>query len=488
MTDTSRVWRFAALIFLVVIGVRLYVALAGPAEISALAVDDALITYRYAENIADGSGFVYNPGERVLGTTSPLYTILLSLFATFGFSVPLVSLALGLLASGLTGLTLFFFSLRLKLGAFSIAPPLVYAIWPNAILSDVSGLEIPLFTLGAILFFYLVLIGRYRPAALSAGLLTLVRPEGLLLVALLFIFKYMIKRRQMRDMIVEAAIILAIVTPWVIFAWINFGSPIPNSIGAKLALYSGFSSGSFFERLYRLLALQSMFGWIALVGWLWGLAYLLMRRYWGWLESLYIVVTLVLLAGSSVNLFYWYKAPLGPLFALFIGAGIAGALRLALDLSGRPKIIWLAAALVVLSALPALGARVERVRRFAETQSEIYISQHRRAGEYLNEHANQGDIVVAEDIGYLGYTYRGRIIDRDGLVSPEAIEFNRALAYGAFLSRQLVQNPGHWLLVTGSSPTSKELLASGILQSGYTLIEDFAPRGSQDYLLYRARR
>ncbi len=487
MTDTSRVWRFAALMFLIVVGVRLYVALAGPAEINTLAVDDAQITYRYAENIADGNGFVYNPGERVLGTTSPLYTILLSFFALFGLSVPLVSIALGLLASGLTGLTLYFFSLRLKLGVFSIAPPLVYAVWPNAILSDVSGLEIPLFTLGVILFFYLVSIDRYRPAALSAGLLALIRPEGLLLIALMFIFKLASKRRKLRDLIVEVTIILGILIPWAIFAWINFGSPVPNSIVAKVALYSGFDGGSFLERLYRLLALHSIFGWIALIGWLWGLAYLLMRRFWGWLESLYMVITLVALAWSNTNLFFWYKAPLGPLFALFIGAGIAGMLRLALDLSGRSRIIWLAGALVILSALPVLGARIERVRSFTAVQSEIYRGQHRRAGEYLNEHAKQGDIVVAEDIGYLGYTYRGRIIDRDGLVSPEAIEFNRAQAYGSFLSRQLVENPRHWLLVTGSSPTSLELVESGILQSSYILIEDFALRGSQDYLLYRAR-
>ncbi|MCH7878863.1 MAG: hypothetical protein IH914_06085 [candidate division Zixibacteria bacterium] len=427
MTDTSRVWRFAALMFLIVVGVRVYVALAGPAAIDTLAVDDALITYRYAENIAAGFGFVYNSGEHVLGTTTPLYTILLALFAIVGLSIPLVSLIMGLLASGLTGLTLYFFSLRLKLGAFSIAPPLLYAVWPNAILSDISGLEVPLFTLGAILFFYLVMIGRYRLSALSAGLLALVRPEGLLLIALLFIFKYMIKRRKLRDVIVEAAIIFAIVTPWLIFAWIFFGSPIPNSIGAKLALYSGFSGGSFLERLYRLLSLHSVFGWIALIGWMWGLAYLLMRRFWGWLESLYMAITITALAVSDVNLFFWYKAPLGPLFALFIGAGIAGALRLALNLSGYPRIVWLSAALIILTALPFLGARVERTRLFTKAQSEIYLNQHKRAGEYLNEHARGGDIVVAEDIGYLGYTYRGRIIDRDGLVSPEAIAMGRAV-------------------------------------------------------------
>src|SRR5689334_227035 len=37
-------------------------------------LDDALISLRYAENLAQGHGFVFNPGERILGTTTPLYT------------------------------------------------------------------------------------------------------------------------------------------------------------------------------------------------------------------------------------------------------------------------------------------------------------------------------------------------------------------------------------------------------------------------------
>jgi hypothetical protein len=41
-------------------------------------VDDAYITYRYARNIATGVGFVYNAGERVLGTTTPAYTLLMA--------------------------------------------------------------------------------------------------------------------------------------------------------------------------------------------------------------------------------------------------------------------------------------------------------------------------------------------------------------------------------------------------------------------------
>ncbi|MCB0084947.1 MAG: hypothetical protein KDE47_28600 [Caldilineaceae bacterium] len=43
-----------------------------------LDVDDALITYRYAENIATGQGFAYNVGEQILGTSTPLYTLLIA--------------------------------------------------------------------------------------------------------------------------------------------------------------------------------------------------------------------------------------------------------------------------------------------------------------------------------------------------------------------------------------------------------------------------
>ncbi|MDQ6739848.1 MAG: hypothetical protein M3021_05655, partial [Actinomycetota bacterium] len=40
--------------------------------------DDSYITYRYAQNLPAGHGLVFNLGERVLSTTTPLYTLLLA--------------------------------------------------------------------------------------------------------------------------------------------------------------------------------------------------------------------------------------------------------------------------------------------------------------------------------------------------------------------------------------------------------------------------
>ena len=63
-------------------------------------VDDAYITFRYARNLVTGAGFVYNPGERVLGTTTPLYTWLLAglALATGSRDFPTLALAVNVLA------------------------------------------------------------------------------------------------------------------------------------------------------------------------------------------------------------------------------------------------------------------------------------------------------------------------------------------------------------------------------------------------------
>src|SRR5580658_9957548 len=56
---------------LVVASVALIAFFAQTAAINGARLDDADITYRYAQNLANGAGLVFNPGERLLGTTSP---------------------------------------------------------------------------------------------------------------------------------------------------------------------------------------------------------------------------------------------------------------------------------------------------------------------------------------------------------------------------------------------------------------------------------
>src|SRR5687767_10254365 len=65
--------------------------------VALMAYDDPFITYRYAANLHDGLGFVYNPGERILSTTTPLYTLILATLGMVWADLPTVSNVLGLL-------------------------------------------------------------------------------------------------------------------------------------------------------------------------------------------------------------------------------------------------------------------------------------------------------------------------------------------------------------------------------------------------------
>src|SRR5687768_8791703 len=63
-------------------------------------VDDAFITYRYAARLATGHGLTYNDGEKILGTSTPGYALLLALpAAVIGTEhIPAISLTLSYIA------------------------------------------------------------------------------------------------------------------------------------------------------------------------------------------------------------------------------------------------------------------------------------------------------------------------------------------------------------------------------------------------------
>lgn len=66
----------------------------------ATVTEDALVTFRYAQNIADGNGPVFNPGERVEGYTNFLWLVLVALpRAAFGADVRTTAVVLGVLAA-----------------------------------------------------------------------------------------------------------------------------------------------------------------------------------------------------------------------------------------------------------------------------------------------------------------------------------------------------------------------------------------------------
>src|SRR3989442_9138240 len=71
---------------------------------SGFPLDDSWIHLHFARNLAEGAGFVYNPGVPVSGSTAPLWTLLLAAGALVVGPTLVLSKALGVVATLAAGL------------------------------------------------------------------------------------------------------------------------------------------------------------------------------------------------------------------------------------------------------------------------------------------------------------------------------------------------------------------------------------------------
>lgn len=222
--------------------------------------DDAFISLRYAQNLVDGHGLVYNPGERVEGYTNLAWTLLLAVPLALGLDPVSSSAVLGVVhllvalgAAALVGRVVAGDSL------WSVVPALFVVLDPFAALEAVEGLETTLYM--AILASGLALFLRearrsgtrpvhHLPSALVFAVAVTVRPEAPLLPALLHLGLVAHVARTDRAgaprQVVQAVVaglpiagVLAALTAWRLA---YYGDPLPNTFYAKTGA-AGFDLG-----------------------------------------------------------------------------------------------------------------------------------------------------------------------------------------------------------------------------------------------------
>ena len=150
---------------------------------------------------------------------------------------------------------------------------------------------------------------------------------------------------------------------------------------------------------------------------------------------------------SRTHIFFWYMVPVYPVYILFCAAVIP----FIFDKINCParKCVTYAKVISVLVIIVLLAGNYLPVKNHQQTQKTLD-NVHRQIGYYLNTHTAQDEIIAAEDIGYIGYYSKRTILDRDGLVSPEAVPYNRD---GRYLQLILDHKPD-WVVLSHGSPIS----------------------------------
>lgn len=209
-------------------------------------MDDAFISFRYAEHWAQGLGPVYNPGEPpVEGYTNFLWMALLALGARLGGDIVWLSRLFGA-TSGILTLLLLYNADRIipsldkfmcVLATLLLASCSIFQAWPT------SGMETSFFglliMLGFLLHFRILYYGSSWKSSSLLGiicaLLAMTRPEGLLVVALILADQTLesICKRNYHVFIV-VVLFTALYLPYFLWRWNYYGDLVPNTFHAKV--------------------------------------------------------------------------------------------------------------------------------------------------------------------------------------------------------------------------------------------------------------
>jgi len=437
---------------LLALGVRL---LAGPRLI-----DDAYITFRYARNLLDGLGFVYNAGQRVQGTTTPLYTLLMAgLAGVLGTrNFPTLAWVVNALADALAVAVLYRLGRELS-GQRGLALTLgvLWALSPMSVTFSIGGMETSLYILLLLLALDSYVRRRTMQSALWCGLALLTRPDAALVVIPLFAHMAWskVKVRKLgswragklegwKNVVPwhEIVLLAGVLAPWTIFATLYFGSPLAHSIVAKSAAYR-VSPYSAFVRLWQHYSTpffeHLVFGtrWWPAVGlilhttlYVAGGQQMVRRNSRAWPLVLFPPLYFAAFSLANPLIFRWYLAP--PLPMYFLGILVGGwelvrivncELRIG-DWGQRGIGVGLVLVLVALE-LNAYTLHPDHGLERPAPQMAWYKLEllYREVAQALDGEVTPQTTLAAGDIGVLGYYTGARILDCVGLVSPEALAY-----------------------------------------------------------------
>ncbi len=390
--------------------------------------DDAFICFRYARNLADGLGPVFNLGERVEGASNPLWTALLGLLTAAGLDTVKTAVTLSLVSSLLSVLLAFrLFDLVLAaadsdghrsagLGRFlchktALAVGLIASL--PMVFYATSGLEthaeLVFLLLGAILHLEARTGNdprQYFASQCSFLAVALIRPEGVLFLILGAAFVVFGRLRGTGDG--RRAAWVAVIVPLVIYIIFfslkasYYGSVVPNTYLAKPGAGAGYlkplwRGWTYITRFFVVSGLVSTLPFCAI-------AFADKRRRYTcvFLGSLVVAqLAFVVFVGGDVLRFDRFTVPFTP---LLLAVALIGFVRLATTKPIRLRGFSMAAALVCAALMVGLnGGRVQRVLNKVCYHDWMHAQVQRRIGAYLREALPPDASIVVNEVGAIAY-------------------------------------------------------------------------------------
>lgn len=400
-------------------------------------IDDAYISFRYAQNLVAGRGLVFNAAERVEGYTNFLWTIVLAIIMRLGLEPSLVALGSGVLFSVAT-LWLVHAFLRLtpvRDTPVSVIAVLCLALDGSFALWAVSGMETSMFAflVLAAMTSYLWEWENEKPGLLSGVLLALsamTRPEGVLAFAAIVAHQAFARIALQRKLLSSAdvarvGLFLVLYVPYFLWRYYYYGFLLPNTFYAKVTVHGTAAQQQRGIRHLRTFVNVHL-GWTVpfLI-----LVPLLRRRFTFWLTSLLTLVVayvsyIVYVGGDwSVGRFF---VPILPAAYILVATGLVEVYKTVRGWVRR--VTGSSRAFLVLRcvALSVLAAGLVGLFNFSSVhgEHELFVSRFQAAkatrarvalGKWLRDNVPPDTFIAVDAAGQIPYYSGLRTLDMFGV-------------------------------------------------------------------------
>ncbi len=402
-------------------------------------LDDSWIHLQFARTIYEGTPWEYSPGYPSTGSTSPLWSVILSVLfyftsdtITIVWGVLLISMVFFIACSFLIGHIVRMYTTRVSWGVVGI---LGFVILPRNTWLMLSGMETPLFMF--ILLFSIYLLDRTDSKSdlllgVLAGLAYLSRPEGVLVAVLLIPLRFLmlgykqqVDKKRIQNLILSGVLALIIVAPWILHCLNVTGHPLPDTFYAKVHSPTEIEQQAWDNWWYFFVKEMNFL----IIGMAAGAFLILRGKPFPWI----LAVTLTILYRLSTP----YAALINnarylvPIFDLFLIAAIVFAawliettlvrvMRLKDVMETRSLSVVIITILLVIPLIPYYVNQATYFTKSVRTINDMHVG----LGTWIAENTPEDAIFATHDAGAIRYISGRRMIDIAGLLSPDIIHSN----------------------------------------------------------------
>ncbi len=394
--------------------------------------EDAYITYRFSQNLAEGNGPVFNPGERVEGYSNPVWMTMISLAFISGFEMSTFSRAGGFIFNLLSFMLVWLIPIRFFgiSRTSSFVAPVLYILFLPVHFHATSGLETSLYTFLILLLAYVLLSAKEKPCLYYAAgiiflILSLTRPEGVIFFGFFCFYAvaaFIIKREPIKPILPAVILFVTGYSLFLLWRLSYFGLPLPNTYYAKGALPFfirtglGYLTNKAFVTQYFYMPLICIL--------ITGFVKLSVNR-------ALVIILLLFSAGILFSIgfsgfdwmpFFRYTVPVVPLLIILCQIIISKLLE---SIVLRKKIVWgIVCFLMLFFAVEQFLSDTAFNFRWKQI-GDYAIHNQKTFAEWYKKEIGTDPLLAIGDVGRIAFYSDARILDIFGLTSHEFAQLKK---------------------------------------------------------------